>query len=81
MYKLLLPDELEYFHLSICSAKRIQNEAIRYLATVIPQKLEILELHVSGFKTLNGLYLPQHNNDNPQSLALNMTTKENIPLD
>ena len=59
LLKLAIPETLVHLTLNVGYAKNITNEAVLHLATVLPPKLESLDLNVSGFKTPDGTYVSE----------------------
>lgn len=59
LLKLAIPETLVQLTLNVGYAKNITNEAVLHLATVLPPKLESLDLNVSGFKTPDGTYVSE----------------------
>ena len=56
LMKLKIPDTIVHLTLNVGYAKNITNKALLHLAKTLPQRLESLDLNVSGFKTPDGKY-------------------------
>lgn len=69
---LKFPKTLKKLFLGIGHARNISNDAVETLAKAIPEDLEHLILDVTGFKGLDGIYLPLRYNNHLRALAENM---------